>query len=293
MRQGYASRTAEQNALFRALESSRSENERICDDPLARHFLTWPVTLVMRLAAVPGGARLISSLIDRRWPGVRTSVVARTRLIDDAFLAALPKGIEQVVLLGAGFDSRAYRLPGLRGIDVVEVDHPDTQAAKQRVLKRVYGVLPGHVRFVAVDFTRDVLRSEMTAAGYRESARTFILWEGVTNYLTEAAVDSTLRWCSRASAGSLVLFTYVHRDILTSPSSFVGTKNLFASLERAGERLTFGMEPSNVPQYLDERGLSLEFDVGASEYRARYFGAAARRMRGHEFYRVALARVGG
>src|SRR5207237_7113382 len=156
---------------------------------------------------------------------------------------------------------------------VFEVDHPDTQAAKQGVLKRLFGELPTHVRFVPVDFKRDDLTSAMYAAGYRESARTFILWEGVTNYLTDGAVDTTLRWCSRASAGSLVLFTYVHRDILTRPDAFAGAKNLFASLEKAGERLTFGMEPSHVPQYLAERGLSLELDVGAAEYRARYFGA--------------------
>ena len=291
MREGYASRTAQQNALFRALESLRSPDTRICHDPLARHFLGWPLTLAMCIAAVPGGARFVSSFIDRRWPGVRASVVARTRLIDDVLTGALANDIDQVVVLGAGFDSRAYRLPGLRAIAVFEVDHPDTQAAKQRVLQRLFGVLPGHVRFVGLDFARDTLTSRMGLAGYRESARTFVLWEGVTNYLTAAAVDTTLRWCSRQAPGSLVLFTYVHRDVLTNPSSFAGTKNLFASLERAGERLTFGMEPSMVPQYLAERGLSLEFDMGAAEYRARHFGAAARRIRGHEFYRVALARV--
>ena len=291
MREGYASRTAEQNALFRALESSRPVSARICDDPLARHFLTWPLTLAMRGAAIPGGASFVSAFIDRRWPGVRSSVVARTRLIDDAISAAGDQDIEQLVILGAGFDSRAYRMTRLRGVEVFEVDHPDTQAAKQRVLTRRLGVLPDHVRFVAVDFGRDDLTSSMSRAGYRESARTFILWEGVTNYLTEDAVDSTLRWCARALAGSTLLFTYVHRDILTRPAAFAGTRNLFASLEKAGERFTFGMEPSRVPQYLAERGFSLGLDIGAAEYRARYYGAEARRIRGHEFYRIALARV--
>lgn len=292
MREGHASRTAEQNALFRALEWSRPPTERVCDDSLARHFLTWPYTAVARGATVPVIAKLVSSYIDRRWPGVRSSVVARTRWIDDVIADALKHDIQQLVILGAGFDSRAYRMSCLRELDVFEVDHPDTQAAKQRVLTQVFSDLPGHVRFVAVDFTRDDLPTSMRIAGYRESARTFILWEGVTNYLTDDAVDSTLRWCSRASAGSLLLFTYVHRDILTRPSAFVGTKNLFASLEKAGERFTFAMEPSHVPQYLAERGLSLEHDVGAAEYRDRYFGAQARRMHGHEFYRVALARIG-
>src|SRR5262245_53131178 len=147
MRAGQPSRTAEQNALFRALESARPERRRICDDPLARHFLTWPLTLVAGPTVVPGVERIISSVIDRRWPGVRSSVVARTRWIDDAIGAAVEGPVEQMVILGAGFDSRAYRMARLGAIDVFEVDHPDTQAAKQRVLKRLFPALPRHVRF--------------------------------------------------------------------------------------------------------------------------------------------------
>jgi methyltransferase (TIGR00027 family) len=199
--------------------------------------------------------------------------------------------MEQVVILGAGFDSRAYRLPGLRGVRVFEVDHPDTLAIKRRVLARLL-VVPSNVHFVATDFNQRDLVAAMTSAGYRESARSFFLWEGVTNYLTEAAVDSTLRWCSRASPGSRVLFTYVHRDVLTKPGAFTGTEKLFASLEKFGEKWTFGIVPAELPQFLAGRGLTLETDLGASEYRERYFGEAAREMRGYEFYRIAIARVG-
>ena len=292
MRKGQASRTAEHNALFRALESSLPESRRLFEDPLARAFLAWPLALVAQFAVVPGLRALVPWFIDRRWPGVRSSVVARTRLIDEAITASLGEHTEQLVILGAGFDSRAYRLAGLRGITVFEVDHPDTQATKRRVLERALCALPKHVRFVASDFNQRDLESVMAAAGYRESVRTFLLWEGVTNYLTEAAVDATLRWCSRAAPGSLLLFTYIHRDVLTKPSAFTGTKNLFASLEKVGEKLTFGIEPSQLPEFLAERGLSLERDVGAAEYRELYFKDAARKMRGHEFYRVALARIG-
>jgi len=93
--------------------------------------------------------------------------------------ASLGEHLEQFVILGAGFDSRAYRLPCLRGITVFEVDHPDTQTTKRGVLERVLSVPPKHVRFVALDFNQRDLASVMAAAGYRESARTFTLWEGV------------------------------------------------------------------------------------------------------------------
>jgi methyltransferase (TIGR00027 family) len=174
MRQGRASRTAEQNALFRALESALPEGRRLFEDRLARSFLTWPLSLVARIAAVPGLRELVPRLIDYRWPGVRSSVVARTRLIDDAIAASLGERIEQLVILGAGFDSRAYRLPCVRGITVFEVDHPDTQATKRRALERVLSTPPNHVRFIAFDFNQRALASVMAAAGHRESARAFI-----------------------------------------------------------------------------------------------------------------------
>jgi methyltransferase (TIGR00027 family) len=291
MRQGRASRTAEHNALFRALESSLPEGRRLFEDPLAAAFLSGPLAVVDRLARLPGMRSCVPWFIDRRWPGVRTSVVARTRLIDDALESSLGEGFEQLVVLGAGFDSRPYRLRGLDRLLVFEVDHPDTQAAKRRALERKLGALPQHVRFVATDFTRRDLEARMAAAGYREAARAFVLWEGVSNYLTEPAVDATLRWCARSCPGSVLLFTYVHRDVLLRPEAFVGTARLFGALEKVGERLSFGIDPSRLPELLAERGLALESDLGAAQYRERYYGERARKMRGHEFYRVALARV--
>ena len=120
-------------------------------------------------------------IIDRRVPGARSSAVARTRFIDDAIAARLGEQTEQLVILGAGFDSRAYRLPGLRGITVFEVDHPDTLATKRRALERALRALPKHVHFVPTDFNQRELATVMAEAGYRESLRTFFVWEGVTN----------------------------------------------------------------------------------------------------------------
>jgi methyltransferase (TIGR00027 family) len=292
VRKGRASRTAEQNALFRALESSRPEGARLFEDPLARAFLRTPLSWVERGARAQRIHDFVTSTIDRRWPGVRTSVVARTRLIDETIATVVDADTPQVVLLGAGFDSRAVRLPELSRARVFEVDHPDTQAAKRRVLQRELGALPANIRFVACNFDEQDLESVMRAAGYDRTLRSFILWEGVSNYLSPGAVDTTLRWCARAAPGSRLLFTYVHRDVLTRPELFVGSQRLYASLARAGEKLTWGIVPEGLRVYLAERGLTLQSDLGASEYRLRYYGDAARQIRGHEFYRVALAKVG-
>ncbi len=220
---------------------------------------------------------------------MRSSVVARTALIDDWVEASAGEGCEQFVLLGAGFDTRPYRLAQVAHLMTFEVDHPDTQRAKKRTLPKA----PQNVRFIGSDFNEGQLTSAMTAAGYDHSRRTLFLWEGVTNYLTEAAVDETLRWCSKAAPESSLIFTYVHSDLLTNPRSYAGTDRLFATLAKDGERLSFGLQPHCVPEFLARRGLRLERDVDAARYRRLYLGEAANSIRGHEFYHVALARVEG
>ena len=152
MREGEQSRTAEYMALFRALETVRPPDRRLFADPLAASFLAAPLNRVARAARLPLLRAVMPWVIDRRVPGPRPSAVARTTVLDDALVAAIDGGVEQLVILGAGYDSRAYRLPGCARVDVFEVDHPDTQAVKRRVLTGALGQLPAHVRFVAVDF---------------------------------------------------------------------------------------------------------------------------------------------
>ena len=199
----------------------------------------------------------------------------------------------QVVILGAGFDARAYRIPGIGQAAVFEVDHPATSARKRRIVEGELGALPHHVRFVPLDFNSESLSRAMSSTDYDPSLRTLIIWEGVTNYLTEVAVNGTLRWCATAAVGSTVIFTYVHRQVLDSPETFEGAAKVLATLRATDERWTFGIDPSCLSTFLESRGLVLDKDVGASDYRAFHLGPSANRMRGYEFYRIAVAQVAG
>jgi methyltransferase (TIGR00027 family) len=288
-----ASRTAEYMALFRALESVRRPvRARLFEDPFARGFLRPSLRSVVRLSRLPFGSSAVAWFIDWRWPGARASGIARTRLIDDALKDALRQGFSQVVILGAGFDCRAYRIRGIERTRVFEVDLPVTLAAKKDLLKRMLGELPTHVAFVEIDFNRQMLDEVMGASGLDRRARTFFIWEGVTNYLTETAVDATLRYLAGAGAlGSRILFTYIHRDVLQNPAGFVGAQKSVSMVERAGERWTFGIDPADLPSYLAKRGFELIEDVGSLEYRARYLKPSTLPMRGFEFYRAALAQI--
>jgi methyltransferase (TIGR00027 family) len=288
------SRTAAAVTLWRAIESSRPPSVRLFEDPLAPLFLGRRFRWALRLSRLPvvGGA-VPWSLVDGHWAGPRGTVAVRTRYIDDRLGDALCRGTEQVVILGAGFDSRAYRLPGIARARVFEVDHPATQAEKRRRLARRFGPLPPHVTLVPIDFTTDTLDAALPRSGYRGDATTFVILEGVTHYLPAEAVDVLFRYVARnAAAGSQMVFTYIHRGALDGSVTFPRAAQTLASVRGVGEPYTFGFDPAELPAYLAARGLRLIEDVGAREYREWYL---APRGRGQEplteFQRAALVEI--
>jgi methyltransferase (TIGR00027 family) len=295
MRQA-VSRTAALVALYRAIESSRSATTRLFEDPFAPAFLGRRFRWALRLSRLPVvGAAVPWSVIDGHWSGPRGTVAVRTRYIDDVLGRALGAGVDQVVILGAGFDSRAYRIPGIEQTRVFEVDHPATQAKKKDVVTRRFGTLPSHVTLVRIDFSTSTLDMVMRDSGYRNEARTFFICEGVTHYLSAPAVDAMFRYVARsAAAGSQMVFTYIHRGILDQSATFPGADKTLATVRRAGEPYTFGFEPIELPRYLAARKLILIEDVGARTYRERYLTPLGRGQEPlAEFQRAALVEVAG
>jgi len=288
-----ASRTAEHVALFRALEAAR-HHDRVFTDPFAARFLPGGYRLVARAATIPAVNRWVERYIDRRYPaGPRGSAVVRTRLIDDLTLEALADGARQVVLLGAGYDSRAYRLPAMTRATVFEVDHPATQRAKQR---RLHGAVHprrrAHVRLVPADLTVDDLAASLRAAGFAALERTVVVWEGVTNYLSAPAVDATIRNLAAVTGpDSRLIFTYVDRRALDGSGDFPGFDEWHASVRAVGEPWTFGFVPSELPGYLAERDLTLSLDLSAREAADRYLAPLGRHDPAASFYRIAAAEI--
>jgi methyltransferase (TIGR00027 family) len=285
-----ASRTASQVALFRALETARGPG-RVFDDPYAVRFLPGHYRVLARLARLRPLGRRLERLIDRRWPGPRPSAVARTRLIDDLVVDAVAGGARQVLLLGAGYDSRAFRLPALARVPVFEADHPATQRVKQRLLRgAVRPERRAHVHFVPVDLLHDDLGAALRAAGFARLEPTVIVWEGVTNYLTAPAVDATLRLLADATAtGSRLVLTYVDRRMLDHPASFPDAVAWHDAVARQGEPWTFGFDPAELPGYLAARGLRLATDLSTRDAARRYL--PGRGERAAAFYRVAEAEI--
>jgi methyltransferase (TIGR00027 family) len=286
------SQTALGTAAGRALESRRPDGDRLFFDPFAMALLPPTYRAIVHLLGLPVLGRVLLALRERQIPGIMGNLLCRTRFIDDAFRDALAGGCEQVVILGAGLDSRAYRIPGADRIRVFELDHPATQAWKREQIARRRDVAPSHVTFVPVDFERQDLSDVLVGAGFRNDANTLVIWEGVTQYLAADAVDATFRHLSRLAAhGSRIVFTYVRGGVIDGSTKLDGTEKLLAEVKRRGEPFVFGIDPGELPQYLATRGLELIEDVGAEDYRIRYLKPTGRVMDLFEGERIAVAAV--
>jgi methyltransferase (TIGR00027 family) len=226
---------------------------------------------------------------DRRLPGARTSAIARTRLIDEACNQALRERIGQIAILGAGFDCRACRLPEAGSATIFEVDHPEMLAFKQTRLKQILPAIPENIRFASIDFNRQGLPEVLANAGFDCSTPALFLWEGVTNYLSEVAVEAVLGYVGGCAPGSRIVFTYVHRGVLDGSTSFDGGPKIVRDVAEIGEPWTFGLDPADLPKFLGKLSLQLDYDVGAAEYRLQFYGPRAWAMRGYDFYHVAMA----
>jgi methyltransferase (TIGR00027 family) len=260
MRKSQTSITALGIAVLRADESEKSE--RVCYDPYARQFIPGWFYHMMRFFISSGYA-------ERRGKGVIGFLVARERYIDDCLSNCLQSGIDQLVILGAGYDSRAYRFPAIR---TFEVDHPATQQVKLAKVRQIFGRLPENVTFVAIDFNRQSLADCLAANGYDPRTKTVFIWQGVTYYLDSDAVDGTLACIANHSApGSSVIFDYIDPALLARPSGHGEVKGMRRYSAMTGENLRFGIPVAEIEAYLTQRGFEQVQNVRSEELKARYF----------------------
>src|SRR5450631_247919 len=211
--------SAEMMATLRAVVTNEGRLAVRCEDQLAKHFLETKNRVLVN--CVP--RFLLKMLFDRIAPGSYCFTIARTRHFDEALLAECRSGVEQLVLLGAGYDSRAIRFAGeLAGIDVFEVDHPGTQARKRRILDGTARQLPGNLRYVPLDFTSDSLEVALSRSGFAPGRKTLFLWEGVSYYLPQAAVDRVLGFAASCAPGSSIMFDYALKSFVEGDVSTHG-----------------------------------------------------------------------
>lgn len=264
------SQSAEGIALIRLGELRRPEDERICNDQYAPYFVN-PM-LVKFIEENPKEADKRSAEHERQFPGLNNMTVARVRYFDDSVKTALTDGIEQLVILGAGYDTRAYRIEGADKIRVFEVDHPETQRVKIEKIKGIFGALAGHVAYVAADLAIDDLGRKLAEMGYDPAKKTLFLAEGLSMYLPAAEVDRLLAFIAcNAGHGSSVVFDYVPESVADGTCADQAGRDFGAQMAGMGEPFRFGIKDGMVTAFLKSRGFYRVTDVTPEDIKKRYF----------------------
>ncbi|QUH03952.1 SAM-dependent methyltransferase [Saccharopolyspora erythraea] len=267
----------------------QNEPRPLLRDELARRMLPARVKPVVALTRWGPARRWMASATDKHMPGLWASMLCRKRYVEDRITEAAEEGLDAVVILGAGFDTCAYRLPSLARIPVFEVDQPENIARKRARLLKLYGRVPEPVRLVPVDFETQALPEALADHGYRVGQqRTFFVCEAVTQYLTDDAVRATFGFLGAAPPGSRMVFTYVRKDFLDGTALY-GAEAAYREYVLRRGIWTYGMHPDDVPAFLDEYGWEQVKQVGPAEFASRYLAPTGRALAASEVERSVFA----
>jgi methyltransferase (TIGR00027 family) len=231
-------------------------------------------SLALRILGADAGAlvREAETETDPFRQRLRWFIAVRSRIAEDALVQAVKRGARQLVVLGAGLDTTAYRALPSPDLRIFEVDHPATQAWKRARLAEAGIALPASLTFVPIDFEHATLPEGLRAAGFDPAQQTFFTWLGVVPYLTDDAIFSTLAYIAGLPGGAHVVFDYVNPpETMTEPGRRTMHESLVARVAAVGEQLRSHFDSEPLHARLNALGFREVEDLGWPEIAARFF----------------------
>lgn len=262
---------AEGIALQRYAETILPEGIRIFSDPYAIRFLDPAVLAWAR--DHPAETKAIADEIERKMPGWSNAIRGRIRFFDDVVRDAPRAGFSQIVILGAGYDTRAERIGTLDGrVKIYEIDRPEIMTRKTGILQTVFPRLPDRVAFIPLDMAQGDCWPSLLQAGWSPCEKTLFLLEGLVMYLPEDTVRSLLAGIAgHAAAGSAVLFDFLPRSLADGSSDAEGGQNIRDWTIRIGEPIRSGFLEGEVVPFLTGIGYSGAGIVSSRDFAAMYY----------------------
>lgn len=282
-----AARTGVMPTALVAIEQYFPAGRRILHDVLARRMLPPAARAFLQLMRVAAIRNWMVGAIEKSTPGLYSGLICRKRIIDEKVLAAR-NTIEAIVNLGAGFDTRVYRLPELADVRAWEIDQQGNIEEKTKRLRAALGAVPANVKLVAIDFDHEDLGAVLAAHGYSWGLKTFFIWEAVSQYLTEPGVRSVFEFLAKAVPGSRLAFTYVRKDFLDGTNLY-GSESLRKRFVTDQNVWLFGLDPEAWLDFLGQYGFKLVQDAGYEELTDRYVKPTGRTLASMAVERVIFA----
>jgi len=259
-----------------AVEQHFPKGKRILEDDLACSILPFSMRAFVYLMRPAFARDWMVRGSERSAPGIWGGVLCRKRYIDEKLIESLAQ-IEEVVNLGAGLDTRAYRIPDLANMPVWEVDQPENIETKQARLRKLFEEVPAHVRLVPIDFDNEELDAVLASHSYSSDRRTFFIWEAVTQYLTETGIKQTFDFFARAAPGSRLAFTYIRKDFIDGQVTY-GQEKLLNQYVIKDRIWLFGLRPEEVTSLLGIYGWRVIEHLGYEELAERYVAPVSREL---------------
>lgn len=269
-----------------AIEQAFPEGERIIDDGLAYPIL--PLGFRINVWISTRVRNWLIRKTEEKVPGLWGGIMSRKAYIDDIVSKAAEGQIETVVNLGAGFDTRAFRLPALAEVPVWEVDQLRNIESKRARLEAVFEQVPPHVTLVPIDFDHEDLATVLASHGYEPGRKTFFIWEGVTQYVTEEGIRATFDYLTRATSGSRMVMTYTPKDFIDGRQIY-GQEYLYKKMLVNDKIWLFGLDPEKVDDFLAEHGWRVLEHLGYDELGERYVKPTDRDLQSMAIERIVYA----
>ncbi len=258
-------------ALRRTIACQEYQGKRFGQDYLAEVFLPFSYRFLLKFNQIRANTK---AKLDALFPGMTEFIIARTVYFDGLFAAALMERTPQIVLLGAGYDSRACRFAKLNdGTKIYELDIAPTQERKKQCLKRANIQVRRQVKFVPIDFNRESLQDVLDRAGWQPQQETLFIWEGVTYYLLPEAVEAVLEFISRAAQkDSTIAFDYSIPLTEDNWNDYYGAKEFVHSMReyQANEAILFSIGEGEIESYLAQQNLRLIEHLDNNEIERKY-----------------------
>jgi methyltransferase (TIGR00027 family) len=283
-----ASKTGIGPTVLVAIEQYFPEQQRGIEDKFSLKILPFGMKLIVSLMRFGVIREWMVRASEKDLPGMWAGMICRKKFIDEKLEDAMHH-TATIVNLGAGYDTRIFRLAGMKKVPVFEVDQPEIIRKKKRHLSKLFHSIPSHVKLIPVDFDHEDLSTVLISNGYSFESTTFFLMEAVTQYLTERGIEEVFNFLSNASTGSRLVFTYIRKDFLEGRVMY-GWEKGYEKYVLKDRVWLFGMDPEEWPGYLKQYGWEVLQDVNYEELSGRYIEPTGRNLDSTLIERVLLAR---
>ena len=261
------SRTAEYTCMTRAASFYEKRPQYKSNDYIAPKLLPKLFIPVIKIG-------VLRKLFTNKFPsGMYEYVIARTKFIDSVFKRAVLNGFDQILIFGAGFDSRGIRFGDInKKTRIFELDAPVTQEAKINQFKKRGIAIDPNIVFISINFNKESLEDKLIESGFKAGKKSLFILEGLTMYLDPEAIDSTFHIIDQfAGEGSEIIFDYVYSSVLRGENIYYGESEVLNQLKNTNEPWSFGIEKGKLESFLKAKNLKLIESLNSSDLEKKFF----------------------